>query len=903
MTKKIYRMLALSMLCIASAWAQTIPSPKEHFGFNIGDDYQLATYTQTEAYFKKLATSDRAKLVDIGQTEEGRHQYMLIVSSPENMQQLEKYKTISQQLAHAEGLTDEQARSLAAEGKSVIWIDGGLHATEVVGTHQLIETMWQLVSRTDPETMDILKNDIILFVHANPDGQELVTNWYMRTADPKKRALNIPRLYEKYVGHDNNRDFYMMNMKESQNISRQLYVEWIPQIMYNHHQRGPNGSVLAGPPYRDPFNHVFDPLIVTSIDAVGAAMNNRLNVEGKPGYTQRAGSQFSTWWNGGLRTTPYFHNMIGLLTEIIGGPTPENVPLVPERLIPNGATPNPVAPQEWHFRQSIDYSVSLNYAVLDYAARYRSELLYNIYKMGKNAIVRGSADHWTFYPRYIDSIQTAYKRTKKDSAADKESTGEFTLGKEDTIATKFYTAVLKEPAYRDARAYIIPADQEDFPTAIKFINALSRSGITIHKATAAFTIAGKKYPAGSYVVKTAQAFRPHVIDMFEPQDHPNDFQYVGGPPVRPYDAAGWTLAFQMGVQFDRVLDSINGSFSQLPYGQIEQPPVSSFAVSKVGYLLSPVVNDAFTVVNDLLKAGVKVSRLSSDGTFFIPASAKAQQILSAAEVTVKDADHVPAPLKAISPMRIAIWNTYGGSIPAGWVSWLMEQYHYDYKMIYSQEIDAGALRKKYDMIIFVTGAIPDTGKPKKSENWFGKPPKPEELTAEFKPWLGKINKDTSIPQLKTFLEAGGQIVTIGSSTNLAYHLKLPVENALVEKNSKGELKPLAGAKYYIPGSLLTADLDTTASENWGMHARNDVYFERSPVFKITPGSNIKKLMWFSTGTPLHSGWAWGQSYLKDGVAAFSVPVGAGKLYAFGPEITFRGQSHSTFKLLFNQLYK
>lgn len=912
MKKKLYSMLAL-LLSMATTQAQTIPSPKEHFGFNIGDDYQLATYTQTEAYFKKLAASDRAKLVDIGMTEEGRHQYMLIVSSPENMKQLEKYKEISRQLAHATGLTDEQAKSLAAEGKSVIWIDGGLHATEVVGTHQLIETMWQLVSRTDPETMEILKNDIILFAHANPDGQELVTNWYMRTADPKKRAMNIPRLYEKYVGHDNNRDFYMMNMKESQNISRQLYVEWIPQIMYNHHQRGPNGSVLAGPPYRDPFNHVFDPLIVTSIDAVGAAMNNRLNAEGKPGYTQRAGSQFSTWWNGGLRTAPYFHNMIGLLTEIIGGPTPETVPLVPERLIPNGATPNPVAPQEWHFRQSIDYSVSLNYAVLDYAARYRSELLYNIYRMGRNAIARGDADHWTFYPRYVDSIQAAYKKDKKDSLLAsgkkdtvKESAEEYTLGKEDTIAAKYYNNILKNPAYRDARAYIIPADQQDFPTAVKFINALSRAGITIQKATADFTVAGKTYPAGSYVVKTAQAFRPHVIDMFEPQDHPNDFQYAGGPPVRPYDAAGWTLAFQMGVQFDRVLDSVGGPFTQLPYGQIESAPAHTFAVSRTGYLLSPAVNNSFIAMNDLLKAGAKVYRLSN-GDFYIPASSKAQESLtrSVAElgITVNAATGSSKDMKAVAPMRIAIWNTYGGSIPAGWVSWLMEQYHYDYKTIYSQEIDAGALRKKYDMIIFVTGAIPDTGKPKKSDYWFGKLPKPEELTAEFKPWLGRISADTSIPQLKTFLEAGGQIFTIGTSTNLAYHLKLPVENALVEKNSKGELKPLAGAKYYIPGSLLTADIDTTAAENRGMHAKNDVYFERSPVFRILPGSNIKQLMWFSTGAPLHSGWAWGQKYLKDGVAAFSVPVGAGKLYAFGPEITFRGQSHSTFKLLFNQLYK
>jgi hypothetical protein len=173
--------------------------------------------------------------------------------------------------------------------------------------------------------------------------------------------------------------------------------------MYNHHQAGPAGSILAGPPYRDPFNYVFDPLVITSLDAVGAAMVNRLNEEGKPGYTERAGSVYSTWYNGGLRTTTYFHNMIGLLTEIIGGPNPAEVPLVPQRLIPNGATPFPVTPQKWLFRQSIDYSISLNYAVLDYASRYRDELLYNIYKMGRNSIERGSKD-------YLDTFAPAYRR-------------------------------------------------------------------------------------------------------------------------------------------------------------------------------------------------------------------------------------------------------------------------------------------------------------------------------------------------------------------------------------------------------------------------------------------------------------------------------------------------------------
>ncbi|WP_199417191.1 M14 family metallopeptidase [Chitinophaga silvatica] len=905
---KFIGLLFLWSVSVTTAIAQ-VPTPKEHFGFNIGDDYKLANYTQTEAYFKKLAASDRTKLVDIGLTEEGRHQYMLIISSPENIKKLDQYKNISQQLARAEGISETQAHSLSETGKAVVWIDGGLHATEVVGTHQLIETMWQLVSRNDAETMRILDNVIILCAHANPDGQELVSDWYMRDTDTAKRNMSIPRLYEKYVGHDNNRDFYMMNMKESQNISNQLFVEWLPQIMYNHHQRGPAGSVLAGPPYRDPFNYVYDPLIVTSIDAVGAAMNNRLNVEGKPGYTQRAGSQFSTWWNGGLRTTPYFHNMVGLLTEIIGGPTPENVPLVPDRLIPNGATPNPVVPQKWHFRQSIDYSVSLNYAVLDYAARYKSTLLYNIYQMGANAIARGNKDNWTFYPKYIDSIKAANKLSKKaEGNAESDGGADFSFGKEDTIPAKFYSTVLQAPGLRDARGYIIPANQADFPTAVRFINALIRSGISVQKATADFTINGIQYPAGSYIVKTAQAFRPHVIDMFEPQDHPNDFQYEGGPPIRPYDAAGWTLAFQMGVKFDRVLEGFDGPFEKLPYGQLQQAPVQTLAVSKTGYLLSPSANNSFIAVNDLLKAGIKVSKTNS-GQFFIPATTKSQTVLLKVStdygVVAMPVQSKPSDLKALAPMRIAIWNNYGGSIPAGWISWLMEQYHFSYEFIYSSAIDAGNLRKKYDMIIFPGGAIPDTARKRpRAGGYEPKIPKASELPVEYRSWLGKITADTSIPQLKKFLEEGGQIVTIGTSTNLAYHLGLPVSNALVEKNNKNELKPLSGNKYYIPGSLLTADFDTTAIENAGMPSRNDVYFDRSPVFKINDNAvGIKKLIWFSTDRPLHSGWAWGQQYLKGVVAAFTANVGTGKLLAFGPEITFRGQSHSTFRLLFNQLYK
>lgn len=918
--------LVAFLLFVQLGQAQTIPTPKEHFGFNIGDDYQLATFPQTEAYFKKIAaTSDRAKLVSIGKTEEGRDQYMMIVSSPENLKKLDRYKEISQKLARAEGLTDEQARALAQEGKAIVWIDGGLHSSETVGMMQLIETAYQLTSRKDPETMRILNEAIVLLVHANPDGQEIVTNWYMREPTPNKRSLdNLPVLYQKYIGHDNNRDFFMLNMKETQNMGRQLFVEWIPQIMYNHHQRGPAGSVLAGPPYRDPFNYVFDPLMVTGIDALGAAMINRLNSENKPGFTRLGGSVFSTWYNGGLRTTTHFHNMIGLLTEIVGGPTPEDIPLVPSRLIPNGNTPFPVTPQKWHFKQSIDYSLSLNYAVMGYAARYRDELLFNIYRMGKNSIEKGSKDTWALSPKRIDAINEAYKNDPKkptSSSANAAFAQYGLLPRGGGMPVKYYDTVMKAPVQRDPRGFIIPADQADLATAVKFINALIRTGVQVQQATDAFTVAGKSYPKGSYVVKTDQAFRPHILDMFEPQDHPNDFQYPGGPPVRPYDAAGWTLAYLMNVKFDRILDGFDGPFKKLPLGELQSVEGRVAGSAGAGYLLLSKANNAFIAVNDLLASGAEVYRLPNGlsgragveaGAFFVPASAKAKSLLdkSAKELGLEVTGVSKRPsgsMMKVSPMRIALWDTYGGSMPSGWVRWLMEQYHFPMKVIFPSDINAGDLKKKYDVIVFVTRAIPPVGGGETDIfRALEREPKEEETPAEYRPRLVKFTPEKTLPALKAFLDDGGSVVTIGSSTNLAYHLKLPVKSALTEMTPTGQEKPLPGEKYYIPGSVLRLRIDSTQYATYGMPTQTDVYFDASPVFKLSPDAIAKGLVvplaWFDTAKPLRSGWAWGQSYLQDGVAAFMAPVGAGKLYAFGPEITFRAQSHGTFKLLFNQLY-
>lgn len=894
---------------------QQIPSPKEHFGFNIGDNYRLATYAQTESFFKKLdQSSDRAIMQTIGKTEEGRDQFMMIVTSPANQIKLTSYKEISQKLARAENLSDADARKLAADGKAVVWIDGGLHATEVVGAHQLIEIAYQLCSRNDDETKYILDNVIVLIVHANPDGQELVSNWYMRNSDSSKRTTAyLPRLYEKYAGHDNNRDFYMMNLKETQNMGRQLYVEWIPQIMYNHHQTGPQGTVVAGPPFRDPFNYVFDPLVMTSLDAVGAAMINRLIQENKPGYTQRAGSPYSTWYNGGLRTTTYFHNMIGLLTEIIGSPTPSEIPVVPNRLIPSSANPFPITPRKWYFKNSIDYSVSLNYAVLMYAARHRDELLYNIYRMGKNSIEKGNKDNWSLYPSKTSLIQEYFQKDQPQRPREENTTPESWGRNIASISKKYFDTVFSNPTQKDARAYIIPSNQPDFATATRFVNALIRTGIEIQTSTAAFNYNGKSYPAGSYIVQCNQAFRPHILDMFEPQDHPNDFQYPGGPPVPPYDAAGWTLAFQMGIEFDRITDNISGPFKKINIGEV-QPLKGTLTINneKGGYLINAANNHAFALVNTLLKKDIKVFRTTdanngfAKGSFYVPITSAATAIIKEQAIPigadVQSIDKKPAAMIAIQPSRIALWDTYGGSMSSGWMRWIFEQFKFDYNVIYAQEIDKGDLKNKYDVILFVEGAMPSLNTNARRPAG----PKPEDTPDEFKKTIGSLSVETSIPALKKFMEDGGTVLTIGSSTNLAYHLKLPVTNALVEKVN-GNQRNLPNEKFYIPGSVMQITLDPSQSNTWGMKSSADVYFDDSPVFNITPEAQtkgvIKPIAWFASDKTLRSGWAWGQSYLKNGIAAFDAQIGKGKLIAYGPEITFRAQTHGTFKLVFNQLYK
>ncbi|HEX4065677.1 MAG TPA: M14 metallopeptidase family protein [Acidobacteriaceae bacterium] len=904
-----------------------ITTPKDALGFNIGDDYHVANYSQLETYWKQLASeSDRLKLVDMGPTAEGRHQYMMIISSPANMKNLDHYKEISRRLALAQGLSDQDAHRLAGEGKSIVWIDGGLHASETVGSQQLMELVYQMASRTDPETRRFLNDDILLAVQANPDGQELVANWYMRNPDPAKRSLeNLPRLFQKYVGHDNNRDFYMSNMPETTNINRQLFLEWFPQIVYNHHQTGPAGGVIFMPPFRDPFNYNMSPLIPLDIESVGVAMHERLVADGRGGSEMRSGANYSTWWNGGLRTITYFHNMIGLLTEIIGNPTPMKIPLVPDKQLASGDWPLPIAPQEWHYRESIDYEISNNRAVLDYASRNRETLLYDIYRMGQDSIQAGSEDSWTITPKRIAALEAAAAAASKSkpqheqtASAESELPPGLTPGgmMARNVPPDLYKTVLHDPKYRDPRGYIIPSDQPDFPTAIRFINALEKTGIEVLKATSPFQVAGRSYPAGSYIVKTAQAFRPHVLDMFEPQDYPNDFLYPGGPPKPPYDTTGYTLALQMGVQFERILEGFDGPF--VPAPGIQSPPPGSIQGPShpAGYLMSHRINNSYILVNRLLKAncdvywlkkGVTISGADlGTGSIWVSATPAARGILQQGTkelgLNVYGVAKAPAgEAMKLRPIRIGLYDQYGGLMPSGWTRWLFEQYEFPYEIVYPQTLDAGNLKDRFDVLVFTDGAV-HFGAPESPSPFRQQQPKPETIPEQYRSWLGHITTQKTIPQIQAFVKAGGEVLTIGSSTSMGSLLGVPVNSYLTAMGRDENDHPLTPEQFYIPGSILETHVDNTDPLAYGLGDKVDVFFDRSPVFKLPPDADQEHahaVAWYAGSDVLVSGWAWGEKYLDGGTAIVDASVGDGKVILLGPEIAFRGQPDATFKFLFN----
>lgn len=891
--------------------ALSTPTPPESFFKQPpGTDYYLANYSEYEGYLKRLAReSDRMKLVDIGKTAEGRTQWMAIVSSPENISNLERYRAISEKLARAKNLDPKEARNLANMGKAVVWIDAGLHATETVTSQGQIQVIYKMLTQTDPETIRILKDVIILFAHDNPDGMELVSDWYMRHSRKEDREFeHLPRLYQKYVGHDNNRDSFMVQMPETENINRVLFRDWYPQIVYNQHQTAPAGMVVFVPPFRDPFNFNYDPIVMAQLDEVASVMHSRLLSEGKAGSGKRGAAPYSTWHNGMVRSVSYFHNAIGLLTEITGGPTPTTIPLVPSTQLPRGDEIMPIGPQEWHLQDTLNYQYTLNMAVLDYASRNRERLLFNIYRMAANSIEKGSRDNWTVLPSNVDALAAAAPYLP-------EGNNEYQPRDRDPklVDPALYQEIMQSPENRDPRAYVISPDQRDFPTAIAFLNALIKNGVDVEKAENAFNVGNKTYPAGSYVVRTAQAYRPHIMDMFEPQEHPHDEEYPGGPPKPPYDVTGYTLAFQMGVSFDRVFEGVEGAFSQL--SNIIMPPAGKIeGQGAAGWIVSHDTNNSFILTNRLLKAGIEPSWLTGEvniggetmqpGALWIPASDEARLIvvssvtelgISATAVNTRPSGEIIA----LKPVRLGLVDRYGGVIPVGWTRWLLEEFEFSYELVFPQRLDQGGLSKDFDVLLFADRALPSAGA------WGESSPETQpdrgDIPREYRHMLGEITDEKTVPAITEFVRGGGAVVALGSAGRFSQLFDTPLEPALAQTIDGIEI-PLDSKQFFIPGSILRAQVDNSQPLAYGLPDEVDIFFNRSQTFELaTVDGDVNSVSWFEGRDLLRSGWAIGEEQLAGTIAIADVSVGDGKLFLLGPQVAQRAQSYGTFKFLFNAL--
>ena len=555
--------LLLLSVTFSQLFAQ-VPTPESIFGFQVGADYKLADYDQMLDYYNQLdATSSRVQKIEIGKSVLGKPLLLLFISSEANLANLEKYRQINESIARAK-IDETLALQYTKEGKAIIWIDAGLHANERACAQMISELAWRVATEESDEMQKIRDEVIFLCMPVmNPDGLDIIVDWYRQHLGTPYETTNPAWLYHHYVGHDNNRDWFMNNIPESYHVNEVLYNEWYPQIVYNQHQTGPSWTRIFVPPFADPVNPNIHPGITTATNVVGTAMTNRFAMENMPGVVSQV--QYSMWWNGGMRTVPYFHNMIGILTETSHrSPTPIEYPpsnrpkQVGERR--GGIQTDAMRvfyPYPWkggtsHFRDAVDYMITGSMAVLDYAADRKEDLLINMYKMGRDAI-------------------------------------------EGKMLNNYF-------------AYIIPQDQWDDSEARNLVNILRQGGIEVHQATASFQAGGQTYPSGTFIIYTAQAFRPYLRDMMEEQHYPDKRAYPEGPPIPPYDLAGWTLPYQMGVEVNR----IEAAF-EAPTTVIEtRVPIPSNKVSSASsFSLSCQSNAAYGAVNYLLAKGAAVSRVTS----------------------------------------------------------------------------------------------------------------------------------------------------------------------------------------------------------------------------------------------------------------------------------------------------
>ncbi|MDT5156121.1 MAG: hypothetical protein QOH51_478 [Acidobacteriota bacterium] len=614
-----------------------VPSPRDVLGFMPGDDRKVADWTQIRDYFARLASiSGRVRVETIGETTLGRPIIAAFISAPENIRELNKYRDIQRRLADPRLVSSDAERErLIREGKTVVVISCSIHSTEIVASQMSMQLAYELASARDSETREILDNTILVLIPSpNPDGIDIVADWYRSSLGHTWEGTEPVELYHAYAGHDDNRDWFMLNLKETRAVTRLLWKEWFPQIVYDVHQQGTNSSRFFVPPFYDPPNPHIAPLLLREVGLIGHKIAADTEAAGFKGVITNA--LYDTWWHGGFRTAPYYHNSVGILTEAASAKLMTPVRVTREQLarattrgmptaLPDSPTtnfPDPWPGGEWRPRDILGMEMVAARSVLSLAAKYRERYLRNFYDLGVRA---------------LDSSPAG--------------------GGEDVLA------------------YIIPAGQGKDEAVAKLVTLLSEQGVEVHRMDAELhlKLSGAhgsiyndakqsppdEWPSGSYLVFLRQPYRSNVQALFERQIYPE--RISGGAPERPYDVAGWTLPMQLGV---------------------EAYPVASIREPEAARRLS-LVSDIGKMRKDL---GLISGRL--DAAWVDRAHAVAR---------MTEGSPILNPLK--HPVRLALYKSWTASMDEGWTRWLFDTFNVPYTSLLDREVRVGNLRAKYDVIV------------------------------------------------------------------------------------------------------------------------------------------------------------------------------------------------------------
>ena len=849
-----------SLLLIGiSAHAQII-SPEEAIGFPIGADYKLARWETITGYLRSLAaSSDRVVLEERGKTTEGLDFVLVLISSPENLANLDHYKAIQRKLANPQRHDLTELKQLAQEGKVVVMISCNIHSTEVASSQMSMELAYQLATENTPEIKEILENTILLLIpSANPDGLNMVIDWYERTVNTPYEGAPMPWLYHKYTGHDNNRDWFMLTQVETQLVTKILYEEWFPEVVYDVHQMGNRGARFVIPPYFHPVNPNIPPLLQRELSLIGAQMALDLTSQGFTGVLSNA--VYDTWWHGGFRTVPYRHNMVGILTEAasVNIASPIFQPRLSLRGHRRGLSeyaqqtnfPEPWPGGWWQLRDIIEYEKAAAYSIMSIAAKQKEMFLTNFYKMGLDAVEKGEG----------------------------------------------------EPP----RAFLVPTNQRDINTALKMLQILQRGGVQIHQANTIFTADTVEYPEGTYVVSMAQPFRAHAKDLLEVQEYPRRIPAPGAPAERPYDIAGWTLPLQMGVKVIRVVNKFEADLA--PVAEI---PAAAGKLHIDGVDLQQGVVYAFRnqtnletiALNRLLQKdeytiyqqqGETVSKdlhlprgtiiLKSDR---IPGSdsAELRHLAESLGIDIYALNQRLVDVEAeLRQPRLGLYKPWVANMDEGWTRWTLEAHEFPYRNLTDAEIRAGNLAEWYDAII-----LPDMKASTMIEGHAEGSIPPE--------YVSGIGLE-GVANLRTFVEQGGTLICLNWATELpTEYFGLEITNVL-ESDQSGPQNS-TGTEFFCPGSLLRVFVETTHPIGYGLEREMAVFFKSGPAFEARGG---KRVAAYPNFNPLMSGWIEGEKRIREKGALWDVKLGKGHVILFGFKPQHRAQSHGTFKLLFNAIY-